>query len=484
MLTYPAVLSLVVVVVGALFALLTAALSSGPGWRELRQYSACAALASLFVATNLVTSVATSPHVLALASRAGLLVASLHGAAWFAYSAAQEGRSWTRFDRAVVGVGMLVGVLALVPGLLISDQTATRHIAWLGWDYREVLPTPAGVVGYAVFCGGLGVLASRYLSRWRRGEPYAAAHFLGMGALLAAAINDSLTAARLYDAPYLVDLGFLTAVGCVGSALTARFVAAARSLDDHARQLRATQAALVQRERLAALGELSAIVAHEVRNPIAIMFNAITVLRRTRRAPPPSADETTLLQIVDDEAQRLMRMVNDLLAYARPEALRLTKTPLDSILAGAAEAAHAIAPAGSVGVQIHVPAELPSVECDEQLVRQAVINLMTNAMQAAPRETVDVRAELDPDDPRFVRITVRDRGSGVPPEAVPRLFTPFFTTRAAGTGLGLAIVRRVAEAHGGDVRLAPSDGPGAMFYLSLPVHSHPRSTMPPARASA
>ena len=471
LLSLPSIISLVVAVVGVLFAMLTAGLSSGPGWHELRKYSVCAALAALFAAGNIPIGMHVAPHTLVLAGRFTLLVAGLHGAAWFSYSAAQQGRPLSRMDRVIVGVGITVGAAALVPGLLLSETISERHVAWLGAVYRDAVPTPLGSVAYAVYCGALVVLTYRYAQRWRHGEPYAAAHFFGLGALLIAGVNDSLTASRLYDAPYLLDLGFLTAILCVGFALTARFVESARSLDAQTSQLRATQVALVQRERLAALGELSAVVAHEVRNPIAIMFNAIAVLRRAQTV---SEDSATLLKIVDDEAHRLMRMVNDFLAYASPGALRLGKARLDSILTGAAEAAHAIAPPGSSAVTVHVPKEMPALECDEQLVRQAVINLITNAMQASPDDVVQVRAELEAKDakqangPSVVRIVVVDRGAGVPAEVVPRLFTPFFTTRAAGTGLGLAIVRRVAEAHGGEVRLAPSEGGGATFWASSP----------------
>jgi two-component system sensor histidine kinase HydH len=478
LLPFPAVISLVVAAVGALFALLTARLSSGPGWHELRKYSICAGLASLFAVGNIGVGVPlASPHLLVLGARFTLLVAGLHGGAWFTYAAAQQGRPLNRLDRGVIILGVVVGLTALVPGALVSDEISERRVDWLGWVYRDAVPTPLGDASYVIYCLALVILTYQYAQRWRQGEPYAAAHFFGIGALLVAGVNDSLTASRLYDAPYLLDLGFLTAIFCVGSALTERFVASARSLDAQTSELRATQAALVQRERLAALGELSAVVAHEVRNPIAIMFNAISVLRR---APSGSEDAAMLLKIVDDEARRLMHMVNDLLAYASPGGLRLTRAPLDSILTSAAEAAHASAPAGSAQVKIHVPTGLPAVECDEQLVRQAIINLITNAMQASPRQVVHVRAELEPRSPRVVRIVVVDQGGGVPVEAIPRLFTPFFTTRATGTGLGLAIVRRVAEAHGGDVRLAPSEGAGATFWLRLPVDVVERSSIPPS----
>jgi len=472
----PAVVAIVVTVVGLLFALLTARFSLGPGWRELREYSTAAAFGAAFTATTAVNTMAVTPDTLRLASRVGLLFAALHGAAWFAYSAAQERRAWTRVDRLLVGAGLAVGVAALVPGVIVSDVVSVRPIAWLGVVYRDAVPTPLGAFGFSIYCIALVVLTYRYWRRWRHGVPYAAAHFFGLGALLIAAVNDSLTAAQLYDAPYMLDLGFLTAIGCVGGALTARFVASARSLDEQGHTLRATQAALVQRERLAALGELSAVVAHEVRNPIGIIFNAIAVLRRS---PRDSRDADTLLEIVDEEAQRLIAMVNDLLAFASPGRLRITKTSLDAILSGAAEAAHASAPPGSPGVHVHVSPAVPPVECDEQLVRQAVINLITNGMQASPGEVVEVLAELDPEDPTVVRIAVKDRGHGVPAEAIPRLFTPFFTTRPTGTGLGLAIVRRVAEAHGGEVRVVPSGGPGATFWLKLPLETPRHSTISP-----
>ena len=135
-------------------------------------------------------------------------------------------------------------------------------------------------------------------------------------------------------------------------------------------------------------------------------------------------------------------------------------------------AAAAIAADHAARVHVHVAEGLPALECDAELVRQAVLNLISNALQAAPSEAVNVRAELEPFEAPavpVVRIVVEDRGSGVAIESIPRLFTPFFTTRPTGTGLGLAIVRRVAEAHGGDVRLVPTEGPGATFWLRLPV---------------
>lgn len=475
-LTVPAVISLIVAVVAGLFALLTVGLSYGPGWRELRQYSMCAAMASLFAAASIFVSVPADPHVVLFAQRLTLFAAGLHGSAWFAYMAAQERRPLTRLERRMVIAGIITAPVCLVPGAILESEVGERRVEWLGWVYHDAQPTLLGACCFAFYCTAVAMITYHYWTRWRRGTPYAAAHFFGIGALVVTGVNDSLTSARIYAAPYLLCPGLLAAIGCVGAALSVRFVAAARSLEEQTTRLKTTQAALVQRERLAALGELSAVVAHEIRNPISIMFNAITVLQRT---PESSDDRTTLVNIVDDEARRLMRMVNDLLAFATPQALRLCKAPLTPILTGAAEAAQSIAPPGTADVRIEVPPELPALECDERLVRQAVLNLITNAMQAAPHDPVHVSVMLEPANPTIMRIAVVDRGAGIPPESVPRLFTPFFTTRATGTGLGLAIVRRVALAHGGEVMLVPTEGPGATFWLRLPVDAAPREIIPP-----
>ncbi len=470
MLSSPAaVLSIVTSAVAALLTMLAAAMSFGPGWRELRYFSAVSAFAALFAGGCAVTMLPVEDHVVVLATRFTLIVAPMHGAAWFAYAAEQEHRALSHLDRAICAAGLAIGLVGLVPGGLVREAISVRHVGWLGWTYRDALPTPLGMLAYVIYCGALVVLTWRYLQRWRRGEPYAAAHFFGLTALMLAGVNDSLAAAHVLDSPYVLSVGFLVAVGGVGAALTARFVALARSLDSQTAQLRATQSTLVQRERLAALGELSAVVAHEVRNPITVMFNAITVLRR---GSGTSCDHATLLDIVDDEARRLMRLVTDLLAFASPAALRIKRTSLHPILTGAAEVAQATTAERAARIHVHVADGVPALECDAELVRQAVINLIANAIQAAPSEPVNVRAELEPGGPAsvpVVRIVVEDRGAGVPVEVIPRLFSPFFTTRPSGTGLGLAIVRRVAEAHGGDVRLVPSPGPGATFWLRLPV---------------
>ena len=447
-------------VLAAFLAFFAARISLGPGWRELAPFSVGAALAAIFAACDAVFALQdVSGSTIVFASRLALAVAGLHGVTWYVYYAAQHKRALTRFERAMVAAGVVCACCALVPRLLITDTLYSRP-CW-GVVYRDAYPTWLGDVVCGFYCVAILELARRYFLAWRRGVRGAFAHFLGLAVLVLAGVNDSLTSAFVYEGPYLLDVGFLVVVGCVVWTLTVRFIEAARSLEAQTAQLHATQAELVKRERLAALGELSAVVAHEVRTPVAVMFNALSVLRRQRT----TVDHEALILIVEEEAQRLKRMIDDLLAFARPQTLRMARVEVGPLVAGAVEAARA-STEGGVEVAIDVPDDVPLVDCDEQRVREAIINLVTNAMQASRRlEPVRVRVTRDG---RRVRIAVTDDGPGIPRELVPRLFTPFFTTRPTGTGLGLAVVRRIAEGHGGEVLCDPK-GPGATFVLVLPI---------------
>ncbi|MBI5544122.1 MAG: GAF domain-containing protein, partial [Deltaproteobacteria bacterium] len=215
-------------------------------------------------------------------------------------------------------------------------------------------------------------------------------------------------------------------------------VANARLYEDLKRsydQLARAQEELVKRERLAALGELSAVVAHEVRNPLGVIFNS---LRSLRRVLTVEGDAAMLLDIVGEEADRLNRIVGDLLDFARPSEPALQPEPLGAVLASVAEAAAPSAVASGVTIDLQAEEPLPKPAVDARMLRQALLNLVMNAVQAMPRGGI---VTLRADEERRgglarARIEVADTGPGIPPELAERVFEPFLTTKATGPGLG------------------------------------------------
>jgi PAS domain S-box-containing protein len=235
-------------------------------------------------------------------------------------------------------------------------------------------------------------------------------------------------------------------------------------------ELARTQEELVKRERLAALGELAAVVAHEVRNPLGVIFNSLGALERLLK---PQGDAAMLLGIVGEEADRLNRIVGDMLDFVRPSELALEPEPLPPLFASVVEGAASAAENAGVMVQVQAAPDLPPVPADARQLRQALLNLLLNAIQATPKGgwvLLAARAEALAQGP-MARIEVLDTGPGIPSEVAERVFLPFFTTKASGTGLGLAVVKRIVEAHRGEVFLEPGPGEGARFVIRLPLEA-------------
>ena len=383
LLTVPATVSCIAAVLELLFGLGTVrlGLSSGPGLRALRWFGFAALCAAVYALCVIITTVPVAPEVRAVVGRVGVSAGSLMIACWNMYGTAQQHRAARSWERAVT-VGLLASAAAwLVPGLCRSSRIIVREVPWLGVTYTTTQPTAFGQLTYLLLFFVTCVLVGRYFMSWRRGESGALSHFVGATALLVSGVNDALAASGRIATPYLLDIGQLVVILAVGSHLITRFASDARALERSGAELRAVQAELLRRERLAALGELSAVVAHEVRNPLAVIFNALSSLRKQK---PVSADAATLLDIVQEEAERLKRVVGDLLEFARPHELSLETVRPSRLVASAAVAAR-----GSYAEnQISIEAEddLPSIMCDEHLIRQALVNLVTNALQAPGRK--------------------------------------------------------------------------------------------------
>lgn len=262
----------------------------------------------------------------------------------------------------------------------------------------------------------------------------------------------------------------LTPASAATVALFARQVGGAlENVRAHARaaeqlvELQRLQGELVARERLSVLGEAAAVVAHEVRNPLGAILNAVAVLKReSPRVGPVGAQAVGMLE---EEAQRLDAVVRDLLDVVRPLEPRLKPVALGEL------ARRVVALAGprrhDLALEVEEEPELPPVAGDESLLQLALEHLLRNAQDASPAGGT-VRLALSRGGAGVV-LTVEDEGPGLPEGPTARLFEPFFTTRVTGTGLGLAVVRRVLLAHGGTVSARGRPGGGARFELSLPL---------------
>ncbi len=226
------------------------------------------------------------------------------------------------------------------------------------------------------------------------------------------------------------------------------------------------RARLVQSEKLAALGQLSATIAHEVRNPLAVIRSAAQSLGENVGAG--DADGRRACQFIIAEIDRLTGVVASLLAFARPLRLEPRPVAVDELFDGA------LLLAGPDLTRQHVRVDRPPaaaaplrVRADVDLVRQVLVGLLVNAIEAAGADgeiSLDARTEGD-----SVEIAVADSGPGVPAELRTRIFEPFFTTRARGTGLGLPIARQIVEAHGGRIEVGERRGGGARFVVRLPA---------------
>ena len=209
-------------------------------------------------------------------------------------------------------------------------------------------------------------------------------------------------------------------------------------------------AALVRRERLAALGEMAAVLAHEVRNPLGVVFNVAVGLGRMVGDDP---DARRRLRTINEEAERLKLVVSELLDFARPAVPEVRAVPLAPEIEAAAAAAggDGSVMAKQVDFGASLPEDLPPVEADPVRLRRCLRAMLLNAWQHVPEGgRVRVEASVRGD---YVLVRLINDGPPIPPEVAPHVFEPFFTTKPSGSGLGLAAVRRVLEDLGGQVEL-------------------------------
>jgi signal transduction histidine kinase len=234
--------------------------------------------------------------------------------------------------------------------------------------------------------------------------------------------------------------------------------------------VRAVESLVSYSQKLAALGQLTSGVTHEVKNPLNAMRIHLELLRArlTKTGQPVLPEVVENIDIIAQEIQRLDRVVQGFLRFAHPQALRLAPVDLNATLEDIARVARPEAARAGVEIVLDAGRGLPRVTADAELIAQAIRNLAHNAIQAMPGGgtlTVASRRAAS----GGVEIRVTDQGVGIPPENLDKIFRLYFTTKAGGSGIGLAMVYRIVQMHDGRVDVESTAGKGTTVVLTLPA---------------
>ena len=240
-------------------------------------------------------------------------------------------------------------------------------------------------------------------------------------------------------------------------------------LEETNQQLRRAEADARRADRLAALGQLSAGLAHEIRNPLAGIKGSADMLNRKVAQSEPLAAE--LAGYISTEVNRINALVVRFLDFARPSKLDLKPEQVSEFVEEALEISAASFPNAKVRIVRNYAPDTPDIQSDRQLCRQVFVNLITNAYQAIGEKAGTLRLSTFPEIANGVPgvgIVVEDSGPGVPPEMREQIFNPFFTSKKDGVGLGLSIVAKIVDDHRGAIRLEDCEGGGARFHVFFP----------------
>jgi two-component system sensor histidine kinase AtoS len=229
--------------------------------------------------------------------------------------------------------------------------------------------------------------------------------------------------------------------------------------------LKKTEAQLIRSEKLAALGQLAAGIAHEIRNPL----TSINILIHSLTENFPTKDSRWEdLKVIEEEILRINEIVDQFLRFAKPAPPLLDKTDLIPIFEETLQLLRPQIEKGKIAVQKEFE-PLPLITVDREQIKQVILNLLMNAIQAMPGGGQLSMSGRFSRDGYWVELTVQDSGVGIPPEDLDKLFDPFFSTKEGGIGLGLSIAHRIIDQHHGKIEVESNPGKGTLFTISLPV---------------
>lgn len=268
----------------------------------------------------------------------------------------------------------------------------------------------------------------------------------------------------------ILELSIFCAAGLIAGYLSDRERAQRRKVERTQKELQAVYttlreniASMKKAERLSAAGRLAASLAHEIRNPLASISGAAGILRRGTASVEHRND---CLDIIEKESQRLNKLLTGFLNFAKPPLPRMQRMDPNAILSSVASLALHTANARNISLRQELKT-CPEIECDPEQLKQVLLNLLINAIEASPAEaTIMLRTAVADS---FLAMEVQDQGSGVPEEHLDHIFDPFFTTKPNGTGLGLAISSMIIAQHGGSIGFHRNPVRGATFRIELPL---------------
>ena len=272
--------------------------------------------------------------------------------------------------------------------------------------------------------------------------------------------------ARELDAEQARGLRNMIVMLCAAGVVMVATVLAQFWFSRYQRSRKLLQEATHRKEKLMALGHLAAGVAHEIRNPLSsIKGLAKYFAERT----PPGGEAYELAQVMAKEADRLNRVVSELLELVRPAHLKWQPVDLNEVIGHSLQLVSQDASGRDITLQFTAQPSLCRIQADPDRLNQVLLNLYLNAIQAIGREGIITVAVAECGDGR-IKLSVADSGKGMTAEQLQAIFTPYFTTKADGTGLGLAVVQNIVEQHGGTIHVESTPGRGAVFTLYLPVN--------------
>ncbi len=491
-------LSITAACIELVIAFLVWRLSRSPGWRRLRAFVAISLSAAAFTLNNLPTAIPGAPDWFLEWNRANYTFACIHLAAWIAYTrAGPDGHAvFTRFDRWLLGALGVLGLMALVPGTVMTSELREQTLSAYHITYRA--PATAELAGFA----GVALLAvmllvfARFVKAARAGEAGAAAHITGFAIFFLSVANEVAVTLDLYNFIYTADLGFLAMVLVVLSEIVRRVTDDASALADlsthlerevaaRTNELSEARNALLQAERLASLGQLAAGVGHEINNPLTSVHANLQMIQEYMAGDAHPADLREAVSDALDGSDRIRHVVGELRVFARAERdERMEPLLVSEVLSTAIKlSSHQLRHRARIVVEESTPL---TVQADRARLGQVFLNLLVNAAQAIPDERAGrhdtvIRVRIDLPQPGEGVVEIQDCGMGIEPEHLPHIFEPYYTTRAhsGGTGLGLFISHGIVVKLGGHIEVQSKRGEGTTVSVCLPaVAQTPRAFAP------